>query len=284
MTGYAVETAELPEGHLSLELRSVNARFLELAFRIPEDLRPLESQLRERIARDIRRGKLECRINYQVHAVAALPEAPDAALLDRLVQLAAQVQSRLPQAAPLTVADVLRWPGMLGEVHSEPAALYATVMELLERALRELTASRAREGERLRSLLQERVEALRQRVYALRPQLPAIVTAYREKLTRRMEELAGTPERDRILQEVALYAQKIDVEEELGRLESHLAEVERVLGAGGAVGKRLDFLMQELHREANPLGSKSVTAELAQTSVELKVLIEQMREQVQNLE
>jgi uncharacterized protein (TIGR00255 family) len=284
MTGYAVETAELAAGSLSLEIRAVNARYLDLGFRLNEDFRTLEPLLRERIARRVKRGKLECRIGFQPRESASLPDAPNAALLDQLVALAAAVRTRAPDAAPLSVAEILRWPGMLGETRLDLEALHAVALDLLDRALDELDASRAREGEKLKAILLERIAAIRGHVTALAPRLPEIVNAYRDKLTRRMEEVLATPDRDRILQEVALYAQKIDVDEELGRLESHLTEVERVLQAGGAAGKRLDFLMQELNREANTLGSKSVTVELAQVAVELKVLIEQMREQVQNIE
>ncbi len=284
MTGYAVETTELPAGSLSVELRAVNARFLDLSFRMPEDFRALEPELRQRIGQRILRGKLECRIAFQAREEERLPEAPNPALLEQLASLAAAVRARMPEAAPLSVAEVLRWPGMLGETRPELEALHAATLELAERALAALEASRAREGEKLKAVLEERIAAIRGHLTALAPRLPEIVRAYQERLSRRMEELLVTPERDRIVQEVALYAQKIDVDEELARLESHLTEVERVLAAGGAAGKRLDFLMQELHREANTLGSKSVTAELAQTSVELKVLIEQMREQVQNIE
>jgi len=284
MTGYALETAELAAGSLSVEIRAVNSRYLDLSFRMAEDFRPLEPQLRERIGRAVKRGKLECRIGFQPRVSTGLPDAPNAALLEQLIALADAVRARATDAAPLSVAEILRWPGMLGETRLDLDALHAAALDLADRALRELDASRAREGAKLKTVLQERIAAIRGHTAAMAPRLPEIVNAYRDKLTRRMEEVLATPERDRIAQEVALYAQKIDVDEELGRLESHLTEVERVLEAGGAAGKRLDFLMQELNREANTLGSKSVTVELAQVSVELKVLIEQMREQVQNIE
>ncbi len=284
MTGYALETAELAEGSLSVELRAVNSRYLDLSFRVSDEFRPLEPQLRERIARHVRRGKLDCRIAFEPHECTQLPAAPNADLLEQLLALAAAVRRRAPESAPMSVAEILRWPGMLGDKRLDLNALHAATLELVERALGELNASRAREGERLKALLLDRIVTIRSHTASLAPRLPQIVNAYRDKLARRIEELLVTPERDRILQEVAIYAQKIDVDEELSRLESHLSEVERVLHAGSPAGKRLDFLMQELHREANTLGAKSVTAELAQLSVELKVLIEQMREQVQNIE
>lgn len=284
MTGYAVETAELAAGSLSVELRAVNARYLDLSFRLNEDFRPLEPSLRERIGQRIKRGKLECRIGFQPRETSGLPEAPNAGLLDQLMALADAVRARAPEAAPMSVAEILRWPGMLGETRLDLEALHAAALDLTDRALHELDASRAREGDKLKAILLDRIAAIRSLTAALAPRLPEIVNAYRDRLTRRMEEWLASVEHERIMQEVALYAQKIDVDEELGRLESHLTEVERVLQAGGAAGKRLDFLMQELNREANTLGSKSVTVELAQISVELKVLIEQMREQVQNIE
>jgi uncharacterized protein (TIGR00255 family) len=284
MTGYAVESAELPVGSLSLELRSVNSRFLDLSFRMGEDFRLLEPQLRERIGEKVKRGKLECRVNFAPREAAGLPEAPNTALLDQLSRLEAAVIARASGATPLSVNEILRWPGMLGESRLDLETLHAAALRLADQALVDLNASRAREGDKLKAILLDRVAAIRRQTAGLAPRLPEIVAAYRDRLTRRLEEILAAPDQERVLQEVALYAQKIDVDEELGRLETHLVEVERVLAAGGAAGKRLDFLMQELNREANTLGSKSVSMELTQVSVELKVLIEQMREQVQNIE
>ncbi len=284
MTGYAVETAELPAGNLSLELRAVNSRFLDLVFRMGEEFRQMEPLLRERIGGKVKRGKLECRINFTLREAATLPETPDTELLARLSRLSEAIRASVPETRPMSVYEILRWPGMLGEGGLDPEALNAAVMALLDKALAGLTASRAREGVKLKDILLDRVAAMRRQTAQIAPKVPEIVGAYREKLTRRMEELLPTADPDRLLQEVALFAQKIDVDEELGRLNAHLGQVERVLQAGGAAGKRLDFLMQELNREANTLGSKSATVEFTQASVELKVLIEQMREQVQNIE
>jgi uncharacterized protein (TIGR00255 family) len=284
MTGYAQAVAELPVGNLSLELRAVNSRFLELNFRMGEEFRSLEPSLRERIGDKVKRGKLECRINFSANESAGLPSELDPALLAKLGRLAAQVTQALPDARPLAVAEVLRWPGMLGQQPLDLESLQAVLLKLLDQALTEFNASRAREGDKLKAILLERVGGIRAQVAVLRPKAPTIVAAYREKLTKRLEELLANPDPERITQEVALYAQKIDVDEELDRLETHLAEVERVLAAGGAAGKRLDFLMQELNREANTLGSKAAANDLSQAAVELKVLIEQMREQIQNLE
>ena len=284
MTGYAVETADLPATQVILELRAVNSRFLDLGFRIGEDFRALEPQLRERIARAVQRGKLECRINLAPRQEAALPNNLNTALLEQLNGLAQAALARFPDAHGLSVAEILRWPGMLGETTLDPETLHATALERLDAALVQFNASRAREGEKLKATLLERVNGIRGHVDKLRPRTQEIVAAYRDKLSKRVEELLPSADQDRIHQEVVLFAQKIDVDEELDRLLTHLDEVERILAAGGAVGKRLDFLMQELNREANTLGSKSASLEFTQTSMELKVLIEQMREQIQNIE
>ncbi len=284
MTGYAVENAEVAGGQITLELRAVNSRFLDLSFRMGEELRALENTLRQRIGEQVRRGKLECRVNFAANAQDALPTALNTELLTRLRTLAAGVSEAMPEARPLSVAEILRWPGMLGDASPDLDALHAATLSLLDRALQQFNASRAREGEKLKQAIAQRVEAMRAQVAALRPLLPDIVSAYRDKLGKRLEELLPTLDVERLHQEVALFAQKIDVAEELDRLLTHLDEVMRVLEAGGAAGKRLDFLMQELNREANTLGSKSVSLDLTRASVELKVLIEQMREQIQNIE
>jgi uncharacterized protein (TIGR00255 family) len=284
MTGYAVEAADLPEGALTLELRAVNSRFLDLAFKMGEEFRALEPLLRERLTDRVRRGKLECRIHFSPRQDSNLDVTPNAVMLARLGQLSASVRAVLPDAQPLQIGEVLRWPGMLGDNTPDPESLQEAALKLIDTALADFNASRAREGSKLKVVILERVKNMRLQVADLRPRVPVIIAAFREKLGKRMEEMLKTSEPERLLQEVALFAQKIDVDEELDRLSSHLTEVERVLDAGGAAGKRLDFLMQELHREANTLGSKAASLELSQTSVELKVLIEQMREQVQNLE
>jgi uncharacterized protein (TIGR00255 family) len=288
MTGYAVETADLPAAQVILELRAVNSRFLDLSFRMGEEFRALEPQLRDRIVRAVQRGKLECRINTVSRQETALPTTLNTDLLDQIKLLSLAVQAHFPQAHALTVAEIMRWPGMLGETILDAETLHAAALACLDAALVQFNASRAREGEKLKAVLLERIAAMRSLVAVLRPRTQEIVAAYRDKLNRRLEELLpnlpNELDQDRLHQEVALFAQKIDVDEELDRLLTHLDEAERVLGAGGMVGKRLDFLMQELNREANTLGSKSASLEFTQTSVELKVLIEQMREQIQNIE
>ena len=288
MTGYAAESADIAGAHVTLELRAVNSRFLDLSFRMGEDFRALEPALREHITGKVKRGKLECRLNLVARADAALPTELNTALLDQLGALSASARHAFPEAAGLSVAEILRWPGMLGENTLDTDALQAGTLAMLDRALVHFNASRAREGDKLKAVILERLRGMREHVARIRPRTPEIVAAYREKLGLRLAELlpnlSNALDHDRLHQEVALFAQKIDVDEELDRLLTHLDEVERVLGSGGAAGKRLDFLMQELNREANTLGSKSVSLELTQTAVELKVLIEQMREQIQNIE
>ncbi|HLU76708.1 MAG TPA: YicC/YloC family endoribonuclease [Burkholderiales bacterium] len=283
MTGYATTIRELPQGTLTLELRSVNSRFLDVQFRIAEDLRAAEPQLREQITARIRRGKVDCRMSYAAAPLAQVEAPLDPEVLKRLAQQAEQVRRYLPDATPLRVADVLRWPGVMREDNADDALREATA-QAVEAALDELVAARAREGDKLRQMILERVTAIRARLQELQPLIPEALAAYQEKLANKLREVLASADEERIRQEIAVFGVKIDVAEELSRLATHLDEVERVLAAGGAVGKRLDFLMQELNREANTLGAKSVSKELSAAALEFKLLIEQMREQVQNLE
>ena len=294
MTGYATASAEIGSDSLTLELRAVNNRYLDIQLRMPDELRGFEGALREAIIAQLQRGKVECRINYTTRST----QTGATLNLNLLQQLAAwnkQVQATLPDARALSVADVLRWNGVLESpaASTEPGTAYAgiaydslrvTLLELLQTVLREFSATRAREGEKLKDFLLQRlekIEALRQSVM---PHVPAAIAAYEQKLIARLREAMLNTEDERIRQEIALFASKIDVDEELSRLASHLSEMRRVLTQGGAVGKRLDFLMQELNREANTLGAKSVDAEVSRSAMEMKILIEQMREQIQNLE
>jgi uncharacterized protein (TIGR00255 family) len=284
MTGFAAQEQEVSSGVLLLELRTVNHRYLELHLRMDDTLRSFEPAVREAIAARLGRGKVECRLSLVASAGASAKAEVDAATLQRLVQMSAQVKQYFPQGADMSVADVLRWPGVLT---SEPVAgdtLRADTLALLDQGLQDLADARRREGEKLKNLILERVDLMEQQVARVRPLLPGLMQAYQEKLAAQMREVLQTADDERIRQELTLFAQKIDVDEELGRLTTHLQEVRRILAAGGVVGKRLDFLMQELNREANTLGSKSASTETSQVSMELKVLIEQMREQIQNLE
>lgn len=284
MTGYAARTLDLEFGTLNIELKSVNSRYLDFQFRVCEELRVAEPALRELFGSRLSRGKLECRLGFTASSSRAQPAAINTELLQRLKALEAQVRNELPQATPLSVSDVLRWPGMFGDESLDVEALVPSALGLAKQALDDFSASRGREGEKLAAVILERVARMRELVRDVEPRIPAAQAAFQEKLKLRLAEALGSADDERIRQEVAVFAVRIDVAEELARLSTHLDEVERVLKAGGACGKRLDFLMQELNREANTLGSKSVVAEISQTAMELKLLIEQMREQIQNLE
>jgi uncharacterized protein (TIGR00255 family) len=284
MTGYAALARELPQGTVAVELRSVNSRFLDLQFRIAEELRALEPQLRERLGTVVSRGKVDVRVSYSA-ALGTQPDAAlDAAVLRRLASLSAAVRAAIPDAQPIRVSEVLHWPGVFGEDSSAQAALRDSALALAREAIGELVATRAREGAKLAGMIRERVERMRQRLRELEPAVPAAIAAYQEKVATRLREVLAGGEEERIRQEIALFGVKVDVAEELSRLAAHLDEVERVLDHGGAVGKRLDFRMQELNSEANTVGSKSVSREVSDAAVDLKLAIEQMREQVQNLE
>lgn len=283
MTGYAVASAELDSGSLSLELRAVNHRYLDIQLRMPDELRCLEGDLREAITAQLQRGKVECRINF------ATRSGQNSATLSRslLQQLAAwnkEIKTALPDAHSLSVADVLRWNGVLETPAASADELRATLLDLLQTVLQEFSASRAREGEKLKDFLLQRVDKIESLRNAVMPHVPAAIAAYEQKLATRLRDAIQNGDDERVRQELALFATKIDVDEELSRLASHLTEMRRILSTGGAVGKRLDFLMQELNREANTLGSKSVDAEVSRSAMEMKILIEQMREQIQNLE
>jgi uncharacterized protein (TIGR00255 family) len=287
MTGYAAASAPTARGVLALELRSVNSRFLDLQMRVPDELRALEPALRELVAGRIARGKVECRL--QLKAGEALPAgtAINAEALARLQSLAQEVARALPQASPLRVADVLRWPGVLAEVPLDEEATRRAALELCRRALDELVAARSREGAKLAQAIGERIAAMRRGVEALAPHLPQALADYQARLSEKLREALGNAagaNDERVRAELALFASKVDVDEEITRLQAHFGEVERVLAKGGQVGKRLDFLAQELNREANTLASKAASAQISDCALELKVLIEQIREQVQNLE
>lgn len=284
MTGYAVKTRDFERGTLQLELKSVNSRYLDFHFRVAEELRALEMPLRELLASKLSRGKVECRLSFNAATARSEQLQINADLLATLKALSERVRGEMPEATPLSVNETLRWPGMFGDQGVDFAALSPMVIALAREVLDEFTASRGREGEKLAITIVDRVNGMRQIVARVAPRIPEAQAVYTEKLRQRLTEALGNASDERILQEVAVFATRIDVAEELSRLSTHLDEVERVLKQGGACGKRLDFLMQELNREANTLGSKSAITEVSQASMELKLLIEQMREQIQNLE
>jgi uncharacterized protein (TIGR00255 family) len=284
MTGYATASRDLGQAVLSLEIKSVNSRYLDIGFRLGEDLRFLEMGFRERIVERLGRGKIDCRGYLQAQSAGVRERTPNPAMLAELGRLDTVVRGSLPNAAPLSVAEVLRWPGVLAEEVLSNEQVQAAALELFGQMLTEFVASRQREGAKLADVLRERAARMREHVAAVTPLVPLAIGAYQDRLAAKLREAVANLDEDRIRQEVGVFAAKIDVAEELARLVTHLDEVERVLKKGGAVGKRLDFLMQELNREANTLASKSVSAEVTAIALELKLLIEQMREQVQNLE
>jgi uncharacterized protein (TIGR00255 family) len=284
MTGYAVATAELEACSLSLELRAVNHRYLDLQLKMPDELRPLEPMLREQISAGISRGKVECRINLHARSSIRSGSGINLAGVEQLATWSKQIRQLLPEASPLSIAEILKWDGISATTPASDEALHTAVSTALQQALHDFTACRHREGRKLASFLLERVDAIEQLRRAVAPRIPDAIAVYESRMRARLLEALGSEDDERVRQEITLYASKIDVDEELSRLQTHLAEVRRVLDKGGVVGKRLDFMMQELHREANTLGSKSVDADVSRCAMDIKLLVEQMREQVQNIE
>ena len=286
MTGFAGVERETAAGVLLFELRSVNHRYLELQLKLDEPLRMFEPLVRERIAAKLVRGKVECRLSLVRRAGEGQQLRIDETMLQQLAQLSALVQRQLPQSRVLSVADVLRWPGVLaGEAPAADESGLADDRRIgLDQVLEALAETRAREGAKLKAAVLDRLADMERQVATILPILPAQLETYRQKLAAKVQEAALSVEPERLAQELVLFAQRVDVDEELTRLTAHMEEVRRILEAGGTAGKRLDFLMQELNREANTLGSKSASVELTQASMALKVLIEQMREQIQNIE
>jgi len=284
MTGFAVASRDLATGSVQLELRAVNHRYLDLSVRLPDELRALEPMLREKLTGRLGRGKIECRLAFSRAAPEAQTLALNSALVAQLHALSQEIARTAPGAAPLSAAEILRWPGVVIEPATSFEELARAVDSLADAVLADLSATRAREGAKLAAMIEERLGSMVELIARVSPRLPAIQAAYSEKLAARLREAALEADEERLRQELALFAAKTDVAEEVSRLGAHISEVRRVLKAGGNAGKRLDFLMQELNREANTLASKSVDTELSQIALELKVLIEQMREQVQNLE
>ena len=295
MTGYAVATSEGAAGTLTIEIKSVNSRFLDLQFRINDDLRALEPDLRTAIMAAIQRGKVEVRVSFG-RKVSGGAAALNQELLADLARLQGEVSRHFAQAAPMTVAELLRWPGVIEESTIGQESLQADVAALTVTTIAAFVDSRRREGAALETMLQSRIESMEAIVKRITPLIPQVISQFQNKAIDRMQDALGLAGHgnpstltrqevlERIRQEVTLYGIRIDVSEELSRLSAHLNETRHILKKGGQVGKRLDLMMQELNREANTLGAKASVKELADASMELKLLIEQMREQVQNLE
>jgi uncharacterized protein (TIGR00255 family) len=284
MTGFARRESTGSWGTLVCELRSVNHRFLEAGFRLPDELRAAETELRARLTRQLRRGKVDCTLSYRRPVGAAGALEIDGAALARLLAAVEVVTRSLREPSTVNALEVLHWPGVLREDSAGGEQLLAVAYAVFEATLEELVAARAREGARLRELLEQRCTGLEALVAAVHARLPEVQTRVRARLDERLAELGATVDRERLEQEVALLLQRLDVDEELERLTGHIAEVRRVIAGIEPAGRRLDFLMQELNREANTLSSKSQDLETTRTAVDMKVLIEQMREQVQNAE
>ncbi len=284
MTAFARRELRGDWGELTWEVRSVNHRFLEVAVRLPEELRALEPLVRERVQGALGRGKVDCSLRYRAQVGAVGELRVNERMAEQVLQAAARIGERLPDAAGPGVMDLLRWPGVIETAEQDLTPVQTAARELLAAALAELVATREREGSRLAALIRQRCAALRVQVAKARACMPVVVEGLRSRLRARLLEVSGELDPQRIEQELAIMAQKLDIDEEMDRLATHVDEVERVLEEAEPVGRRLDFLMQELNREANTLGSKSIDAETTAASVEMKVLIEQMREQVQNIE
>ena len=283
MTAFSRAAGNEEQGEMVWELRSVNHRYLEPHIRMPDEMRMLEPLVRERLAKRLGRGKVDCSLKYRPSGTLAALQI-NQLLADQVLQAAAELQQKMPGAEPARVMEVLNWPGILESVKPDLGPAQQAAIRLLERAIDDLVETREREGERLQELVSSRCQSMREQVERARVRAPEVLDQLRERLRSRLAELAGELDADRLEQEMVMLAQRLDVEEEMDRLHTHLDEVEAVLQRDEPVGRRLDFLMQELNREANTLGSKSADSETTAVSVEMKVLIEQMREQVQNIE
>ena len=283
MTAFARLTTQQDWGKASWELRSVNHRYLETHFRLPDTLRELEMPLRELARKHLHRGKVD--ISLQLNVTSSNEQLDvNQPLAKEVISACQQVADNMSAPAPASPLEILRWPGVLQEPEVDQKQLQADLLTLFEETLQQLAEGRAREGEKLAEIIEQRLAAIEKEVEAVRQVLPELLTAQRQKLHNKLAELKTELDSDRVEQEMVILAQKSDVDEELDRLETHVTEIRRVLSRNEPAGRRLDFLMQELNREANTLGSKSMASSTTQSAVELKVLIEQIREQIQNIE
>ncbi|MDP2180343.1 YicC/YloC family endoribonuclease [Methylicorpusculum sp.] len=284
MTAFAGCEVEVNNLIISCELRSVNHRYCEMSFKLPERLRSLETDLRGVLSTGVKRGKVECALNCkkQTHSIQDLNI--DMQAVEALLSVASKIEGKMQSARPFSALEVLVFPGIQQESEADVNQLKTEISELVHRALLELLTVREREGAQLSLMIEERCSRVKELISAVHQRMPQVLLNLREKINKRIAELVAEPDFERFEQEFVFVTQKLDVEEELDRLETHVTEVLRVLDQSEPVGRRLDFLMQEMNREANTLGSKSGDKEITNISIELKVLIEQMREQVQNIE
>jgi uncharacterized protein (TIGR00255 family) len=284
MTAFARAQGDSDSGTLVWEIRSVNHRYLEISLRLPEELRAKEGDIRQRIGARLHRGKVDCALRFARGTAGEEPLEFDEARLNQLLHASWRLHEHDSRLRPLAVAEVLQWPGVMRTPEIDVEGLAKQAFAALDQVLSELVAVREREGGELARMLEQRLAAMGGIVAETRAFMPEVTEAYRQRLQERLAEIRGELDPARVEQEIVLFAHKTDVHEELDRLDAHIAEVRRIIAGSGAVGRRLDFLMQELNREANTLGSKATDLRLTNASVELKVLIEQMREQVQNIE
>ena len=285
MTGFARRERQGPWGTLSCELRTVNHRYLEVSLRLPDDLRGLDNEVRQLIGAALKRGKVDANLYLKTSQGTVHSLELDEAMLDQLLSQLALVRSKLAaQSGPISALELLRWPGVIREPERDATPLLAAAVELLRESLTELAATRQREGQRIRELLLSRCTAMRTQLGIVKSRLPEIMARMRERISERITQLGIPADNERLEQELVIYAHKMDVDEELDRLGAHLDEISNVLESAEPAGRRLDFLMQELNREANTLSSKSQDVDTTRAAVDMKVAIEQMREQIQNVE
>ena len=284
MTAFSRQQADKEWGSLIWELRSVNHRYRETSVRLPESFRGLENVIRDTIRKKLNRGKIECQLRFQVVEASQSDLQLNKELIAKLVRANDEINQIADLNNQLTSAEILRWPGVVADQDVDADTIEREAIDLFTSALDDLVSSRVREGEALKGMLNQRVVSIREIVASIRQKIPEIICGQRKNLLEKLEELKAELEPTRLEQEIAILAQKADVDEELDRMDSHLKEVERIIESNGQKGRRLDFLMQELNREANTLSSKSIVVGTTLGAVELKVLIEQMREQIQNVE
>ena len=284
MTGYASQERNTSNGVLQVELRAVNHRYLELQLKLDDNCRAFEAQARELLNAKLGRGKVECRINLAQNVAASAVQTLNHIVLQQIAESAKEAAQYFPHTQPVNMLEILQMSGVVASNAMDAEALENDLKAALIATIDDLIAARAREGAKLKAMILDRLAEIEKLVAKVKPMLPSLTKTYQDKLLAKLNEAHQSNDDERIRQEIVLYAQRIDVDEELSRLSAHIDEVKRILSAAGLVGKRLDFLMQEMNREANTLGSKSVAIETTQISMELKVLIEQMREQIQNIE
>ena len=283
MTAFARTVSEFDWGSICCELRSVNHRFLEVSFRMPETLRELEVQLRDKTRKKLSRGKIDCavKITFSNNTNTA---TVDSALAQQYIDVAEDIATRIKNPAPISPLDIMNWPGVLKDQEVETEVLHKATLDSFDLALEQMFEGRHREGEKLAQMVEQRLKGIEVELTGVREHLPSILDQQRQRLSEKLAELQNQLDEERLEQEMVIIANRTDVDEELDRLDAHISEIRRVLKSQDSIGRRLDFLMQELNREANTLGSKSIANSTTQASVELKVLIEQMREQIQNIE